>query len=381
MDDCDYVEVDINEEEVNAMDVDNIDSLNINTLPTNIASPNILADQQFEHKCLICKKNGDERLSCLSRGIDAFINHCELAGRCDLCHIISVHPDESFFLHGSCRRKLAYEANKCVKADEGVEKKTSRRLTRTLTSSFSYKEMCFLCGISVDGCVDRRKVLAGDEFDTYLKAVIRERGADDWALTVQGRLDAVIDLFAADAVYHRGCYVRFTQKLPHTPNKLKRGRPPKENNIFVFERLCDKLESECYNDIYTLGELHEMMCSIGDEYGVSDVYSKDYFKALLQQRYGDHISFSARPGRDDVVGFTNYCELLLHNKYFSDRNEGSGSESEKSVRKAAGLIMAEIRETQCDRTGYPTNDDITGDGLKFVPSLLTLFLKTLIKSG
>jgi len=51
--------------------------------------------------------------------------------------------------------------------------------------------MCFLCGVSVDGCIDKRKVLTGDEFDTRLRVVIHERGIDDWALAVQGCLDAI----------------------------------------------------------------------------------------------------------------------------------------------------------------------------------------------
>ena len=60
-----------------------------------------------------------------------------------------------------------------------------------------------------------------------------------------------------------------------------------------------------------------MMCSIGDEHGVNYVYSKEYFKDLLQQRYDDHITFSAKPGRDDVVRvLTKLCLLLTIRKYF-----------------------------------------------------------------
>ena len=85
----------------------------------------------------------------------------------------------------------------------------------------------------------------------------------------------------------------------------------------------------------------------------------NYFKCW------EHIYFVPRPGRDDVVGFRNYCELLLHNKYFS---EGEGSESERIIQKAAGLIMAEIsiREMKTERQ-YPTDGDIGGDGVTFLP--------------
>ena len=50
------------------------------------------------------------------------------------------------------------------------------------------------------------------------------------------------------------------------------------------------------------------------------------------------------------------------------------------MQKAAGLIMAEIREMESIRDVYPTADDINDDGMKFVPHLLALFLKHLIRS-
>ena len=82
-----------------------------------------------------------------------------------------------------------------------------------------------------------------------------------------------------------------------------------------FVRLCENLEGECENELYTLSELFDIMVDLDKACNEdSSTYGKAYLKELLQRRYGEHIYFVPRPGRDDVVGFRNYCELLWHNK-------------------------------------------------------------------
>ena len=75
--------------------------------------------------------------------------------------------------------------------------------------------------------------MSGKHFDDNIKEIICRRSFDDWAIAVQGRIQTVADLFAADAVYHLNCYVRFSAKLPHTPQKLKRGRPKNRSGSSV----------------------------------------------------------------------------------------------------------------------------------------------------
>src|SRR6218665_3029587 len=101
-----------------------------------------------------------------------------------------------------------------------------------------------------------------------------ECGWDEWALAVQGRMDSVSDLFAADAVYHKTCYKRFVTQLPHTPCKVKRGRPPKKDAVRVFECFCEKLESECENEMYTLNDMYDMKCVMAENSDKSSLYTK-----------------------------------------------------------------------------------------------------------
>jgi hypothetical protein len=92
-------------------------------------------------------------------------------------------------------------------------------------------------------------------------------------------------------------------------------------------------------------------------------------------RYGAHIYFASSNGRVDVVGFSQFSNLLLHNKYFVDKREGNGSESERLVKKAAGLIKAEIRWRHCyNMDFYSTTEYLTGEGTTFIPSLPKVFL-------
>lgn len=148
----------------------------------------------------------------------------------------------------------------------------------------------------------------------------------------------------------------------------------------AFEKLCIKLEQECENEMFTLGELHAMMLDLREKNDCDDIYCKKYLKELLIERYGSHIYFASRSGRNDVVGFSGFCDLLLQDQFFADRIEGEGSKSEKISKKAATLIKAEIRETLYSRDYYPTAHNIQDDGTKVLPPLRKFLLTEIIKS-
>jgi hypothetical protein len=327
--------------------------------------------------CVICKKDTDEKLCVISLGLQTLVEQCTASGKVDVIRRIEESSDEKPSVHGSCRRKLAYIARTVNKGDKNVLKKQCVK-TRGATGSFSFKDMCFLCAKPVSFGKDTRKVVSGEEFDANLRKTIDERCGDEWATVVKGRVEMVADLFAADALYHVSCYVRFTRKLPHTPNKKKRGRPLQQNARNAVDQLMAKLEAECENETYTLHDLHVMMQELLDD--PSDVYTPKYLKQQLIERYGDHIYFASRPGRDDVVGFKNLCDFMIHNSHFANANDFNGTEAEQAVYKAAGLLSAAIREMQYSRDFYPSPDDISGDGLQFLPQLLQVFLQRLVKS-
>ena len=82
------------------------------------------------------------------------------------------------------------------------------------------------------------------------------RGADDeWAKSVQGRINAVIDLHAADAVYHRQCSVNF-RTLRDIPNVKSLLREPNKSSladaIFKSVKELPVLNAEEAEEMYVL---------------------------------------------------------------------------------------------------------------------------------
>ena len=67
--------------------------------------------------------------------------------------------------------------------------------------------------------------------------------------------------------------------------------------------LRDKLENESENELYTLSEMHAMMCEIAGIDEQADLCTEGYLIDLLKSRCGEHICFASRSGRADVVGF------------------------------------------------------------------------------
>ena len=149
----------------------------------------------------------------------------------------------------------------------------------------------------------------------------------------------------------------------------------------AFDDLCDELLAFGENELFMLRELHEKMTMLArDRYGAQDhdVYSVKHLRNKLKEKFKDSIYFATHAGRNDVIGFRGLVNVILNDKHFLSQRSGGGSEAEQLVTKAAALVLAEIRETEFDRAFYPTADDISGDGFRFVPPLLQLFLKRLI---
>jgi len=87
----------------------------------------------------------------------------------------------------------------------------------------------------------------------------------------------------------------------------------------AFTQLCDWLEWEGNSELYTLNDLYEQMVMLASV-DVSLLYTKKYLRQLLKKRYADCIYFASQPGSDDVIGFRNYCKLIVHNKWLDDPN-------------------------------------------------------------
>jgi len=103
-----------------------------------------------------------------------------------------------------------------------------------------------------------REVLSGLEFDTHIRNLVPECENDEWAVAIQGRIDSIADLFSTDSVDHQMCLIRLAQKLSHELHKVWYDRPQNDAAMIAFKR-----ESECNNEMYTLCQLHDIMCGTG----------------------------------------------------------------------------------------------------------------------
>ena len=338
------------------------------------ASEVVVASCSHNELCIICDTDvkGDNPQCLSSVGMQTFIENCTLTNRKDLIDVVNSRPVGQVRLHRTCRTRLSREAQKIAKF--GKVASSGGRCTRSSSTTFDYRSLCLYCTKSVVDCPSAsiRKV-STLEFDNHLRLYISERGHDDWALQVQGRLENVNDLHASDAVYHLECHARFKSNV--LPENAPRGRPVNSEAHAAFRKLCEMLEVEGENELYTLAQLHSLMISLG---GITDekAYSLKRLRGLLVERYGDTIYFASRQGRADIVGFKNMCDLILHDKLSSDSCDGT--EEEKIVKKAAALILAEIRATTFDKSLYPNAEDIVVDGTSFLPNLLKSFMSLLI---
>lgn len=331
-------------------------------------------------KCLLCSSDtADDVPQILSEvGLDSFVRNCKTVGLRHLAEYVLSHGLGEIMLHRRCRNRLTKSANKTV-IDSEVDQNNNSTRTRSSKGSFDFRTLCLYCTEPVVASSDLRKV-STLEFDYNLRKVIKERSFDIWAMEVQGRLETICDLHASDAVYHLDCHVRFTKNLPLKKQQVKRGRPVNHDAVSAFDKLCDKIEADGENELYTLSQLHSMMLSLSNGEDEKMLYTKEYLRELLRKRYPDTVYFASRAGREDVVGFTNMCDLIIRDKFISDHIEGEGTVAEKLVRKAAALVLAEIREAEFERKLYPSPDEISGDGLQVVPSLLRIFLQRLLSN-
>jgi len=125
--------------------------------------------------------------------------------------------------------------------------------------------------------------------------------ADDWAVVVSRRLRRCIDLVAEEAIYHKMCHSRFVNGLQCISGVTSFGRP---ESTSAMTGLCD-----------------------GDT--EKDLYSIKHMNRLLQERYGQSIVFAEIGGRKNVVCFRNLCNLIVSDKWHSERDVDESTQRER----------------------------------------------------
>jgi len=125
-----------------------------------------------------------------------------------------------------------------------------------------WKEMCLFCEEQVNktGSDDEVWVAMTLELKSNILKRCNMRN-DEWSLDVKGRLESVIDLPAAWAIYHSTCLTWFnknSEQVAEISNIL--GWHVDHAMLSAFNDLCEQLKRSC-DKLYRLDELHEQMSS------------------------------------------------------------------------------------------------------------------------
>lgn len=185
-----------------------------------------------QEKCVICESGDQTGLVCLrGKGSEGINNAAEKRGS----HI-RTHPGQ--YVHTECRRQFTniFEIGKYLREREQGKSNPPAESTPILRSkqTFSFRDHCLFCGQTAKLNQNKRGYdvypVRTHDFQTSIKSICSIR-QDAWADQIYGRIEAVNDLHAADAIYHQTCNVNFrtgknTPKIfSPSSTEAKRGRP------------------------------------------------------------------------------------------------------------------------------------------------------------
>ena len=319
------------------------------------------------YACIFCNEvdvlTNLQRVKC---GFDVLVKNCQSLGKQDAAERLwsAKEDDSQIHVHNSCRKELVNDlrdkSGQCVQsgyADDPLSKK--RKGNRMSNIAFDWKEQCFVCEKLCDSretwhlCVYKHP--SGPQYtrDTMLAYLANK--TDDLSNSVRGRLLTISDLPAEEARYHNYCKNKL---FLSQSSKTKRGRPSNEKQANVFLKLCDWFEKEC--DIVTLKALHEKMFELAKESNDPDqAYSSaQYLKQKLREKYRYSIFFTERSGVSDVVCLRDTASTILNDAWYENRKTNANEESERIIRTAAKLILAQIKTTEYNIDHYPDNETI-----------------------
>lgn len=141
---------------------------------------------------------------------------------------------------------------------------------------------------------------------------------DEWSLKVKGRIQYYEDdLHAADCVYHHACSSHFRCGRDATlqfqsesdPKRRKSGRPKNDNQQQAFSRTCAYLGANDEEQL-TISELrNKMLQYLADADSI--LYSNQYLKSQLKDRYGNSIRIAEGEGLHDIVTMREKTSHIL----------------------------------------------------------------------
>lgn len=214
---------------------------------------------------------------------------------------LSIHVVPGQIVHTDCRRDFIHPRNQC----DNNNNINNNYVTRSIVT-FDFRNACIFCGKHAKFNSKKRGAdvfpVRTIEFQDTIKQKCVERN-DSWSQEVFNRISSVLDLPAADALYHQNVNFRTLRQIPRsyldiceTPQKKSPGRPDYIDINERFKTVVSYVE-EHEGTILNLSDLVKVMeDSCGER-----AYTKKHFKSKLLDHFGENISISTLEGKEDKV--------------------------------------------------------------------------------
>lgn len=181
-----------------------------------------------------------------------------------------------------------------------------KKLRNAEEAEFDFRSKCLFCAeigseaVERRKATDRRKVITSVCTLNFRPTLLEkcDQRNDDWSRDVRRRCTSVLCLVAAEAKYHRQCYVNFC--------KLSTGRkcdhPEDAMQTDAFEKLCQYIRGtdECQ---YFMKDLLTLMGA--------EAFQERYLQKKLKETFKNEIGVHIMLGCGTIVCFRNVGNKIL----------------------------------------------------------------------
>ena len=256
-------------------------------------------------------------------------------------------------------------------------------------TTFDIKTCCLFCAERVcEADHDVHEVLTL-MFQETIRAGCVNRN-DPWAIDVLSRIEHIIDLPAADSIYHQQCSVNFRngKNIPGKyssgplPKRRSVGRPVDQERLDAFTRVLDWFENNCEETI-TLSMLVDLMKSLLQN---SDPYTHKYMRQMLIKHYAEeNVHFVEKAIGHKTIVYLSRSTASIVREFYRNKQKDTSLEDEETriISAAADIICSKIKLLKDNQVGsnYPSTDLLNEDNvLDCLPKAVVTFFSRIIRS-
>ena len=139
----------------------------------------------------------------------------------------------------------------------------------------------------------------------------------------------------------------------------------------TFCAFCSWFEDCMEDQVFTLGELYQIMVSDFCDEGEDEAYSYKRFKLLFLDKFSDIVFLSCEVSRKDVICLKDSVKHILR-QFYKDSKERDDEETSEEDREklllqaAAKMLVHKIRSIKIDCHKYPSVKEFNALS-KYVP--------------